>query len=108
MNTLISRIKVLLFLQRVDIGDTEIQKLAEQLKFTTSFVRTVILSRNLITNEGLGILLEGLRKNKTIKSLNLKRNKLTDKCIEMIYQEYRTKKTNYLSQLFLKGNQIDF
>jgi hypothetical protein len=42
-----------------------------------------------------------------VKTLNLKRNRLTEACLQHILGEYSQQKNNYLSQVFLKGNLID-
>jgi Ran GTPase-activating protein (RanGAP) involved in mRNA processing and transport len=93
---------VIVDLKGKNISDTHINELAKQLK-SAPMVRFVDLSANKITDDGVQHLAKAICET-YVESLNLSSNKLTEKCTEPLAAILRTNKN--LKVLDLQNNNI--
>eukprot|EP00985_Skeletonema_marinoi_P006169 scaffold2682_cov90-Skeletonema_marinoi.AAC.2 len=64
---------------------------------------TLIMSNNHLTTKGVNVLLPALKKNATLKELDLSRNWLTDQCVPAVVDMLRSNST--LLKFYLTGNK---
>lgn len=76
--------------------DEDATKLAKFLRTSQSYVRTINLARNQISDLGFISIVEALKINKTVKQINVKYNQITNTSLQFMENAYREEKHNYL------------